>query len=66
VPWLWKWRSVLHGIWLSSTYRLGKEWFQKNPLRAVYIGNKLYTISQSRVLVIDIDSRSVEAEIKLE
>jgi uncharacterized secreted protein with C-terminal beta-propeller domain len=38
---------------------------QENPLRAVYIGNKLYTVSQSRLLVVDIDSRSVGAEIKL-
>lgn len=37
----------------------------QNPLRSVYIGNKLFTVSTTSIKIYDMDSRSLEEEVML-
>jgi len=39
--------------------------YQQNPLRAVYIGSKLFTISIDTIKIYNMDSRSLEGEVPL-
>ena len=39
--------------------------YQQNPLRAVYIGSKLFTISIDTIKIYNMDSRSLEGEVTL-
>jgi len=39
--------------------------YQQNPLRAVYMGNKLFTISIDTIKIYNMDSRSLEGEVTL-